>query len=123
MKKTFLYSSYIIVIILIFGCSKSKPTEEQIFNIINSESVIAIYDRLVLKKVIIKSTVYDGKKFQAYVNIEFFLNTAQTWMNGGQKDFIPNMFNLKQGRNSLDATAVFLQYDDDVWHLEGFKTW
>lgn len=113
-----------VTLITFFGCfgSVSKPSDQQIFEIIKAESVISKYNFIVLENVTIKSSTMDGKKFKALVNIEFLYNRhTSVWAREGTKDFFPHMSKVNKGKNSLDATAVFLKYDDGSWHLDGFN--
>ena len=122
MKMAISYLVFVFGFMTFCGCSASKPSEQQIFDIIKSESVIAKYDYFVLQKVSLKSSTIDGKRFKALVTIEFLFNHgSDRWMREGEKDFIPSMSKIQSGKNSLDATAVFLKYDDGTWHLEGFS--
>lgn len=96
------------------------PSNEDIQQIISTESVFSESSDVSLKNVIVHSTTKEGTNVKARVTISFTASRGGTWANEGARDPIPMFKSIERGENSVDATAVFTKYDDGKWHLEKF---
>ena len=123
--KKFIFSIVIMLVVtLFFGCEKSPPTDQQIFEAIKTKSVIARHSFFELKKVYIKSTAWEDVNFKAELKITFLYHRIPgIWNREGKCDFIPSGTTLVKGMNSIDATAFFQRSyaGDGSWYLESFS--
>ena len=107
----------------VWTCSKNDLTEQQVFNIIKTDSMIAKNDDLALKSVSILSSTWMDDKFKALLQIDFFNDQdAFKWRKQGEKDFIPAGMEVSKGMNTVKVTAIFsISYaGDGSWFIDQF---
>ena len=124
MKKAIFILILLLPMPILFACSNKDLTEQQIFEILKNDSIIAKNDFLELRTVSIKSSLWVDNKFRALLQIDF-LNNQETakWSGKGKKDFIPFGMKIFKGMNSVEVTATFsVSYaGDGSWYIESFS--
>lgn len=114
----------LLTIFLLSACSDTDLTEQQVYEVLKKESVIARHPFFELKEVSIQSSSWEDNNFKAVLKITFLCNQGKTqWTRENEKDFIPTGTALEKGTNSIKATATFMNYyaDDGAWHLKEFS--
>lgn len=112
------------IVFFFSACSNSDLTEQQVYDVLNLESVIARHPFLELKKVLVQSASWEDNNFKAVLKITFLCRQAKaSWKRKNAYDFIPTGTALEKGIHSITATATFMNYyaDDGAWHLKEFS--
>lgn len=113
-----------IIAAIFLGCAKSPPSEREIFDLIQKESVISSHDYFELKSASIETSSFEDVNFKAVLKLTFlYTGDSKVWTREDKYDFIPSGTTLNKGLNSMDATALFERSyaGDGSWHLAGFS--
>jgi hypothetical protein len=112
---------FVIPFVCLNACAgDSSPSNEDIQQIITTESVFSKNNNLTLKDVTVHSISKEGNNLKARITILFNSSRGGRWANEGTGDPIPTFTKIQSGENSLDATALFAQSNDGKWHLDKF---
>ena len=124
MRQPTLYVFLLLCILVLSACSEFAPTEEQVFQTIKADSMIAKDDLLELKSVSILSSSKVDQSYKVRLKIDFINNHGPLlWERKGPKDFIPSNMQLTKGTNSVTVTATLSMSitGDSSWYIENFS--
>ena len=113
----------LLFIAVFIACSNRDLTEEEVFQTIKHDSIIAKDDSLELKAVSILSSAWVDQNYRAHIKIDFLSNhKPMQWDNKGLKDFIPSNMQLEKGLNSVKVTTTLSMSitGDRSWYIENF---